>query len=84
MENIARGVLAGVAIGGFTAVLIKANLLAVKALLYFNALAVETIFEMSQKVNSQKLRQRVETIANAREVERKRERGSAEAEDSET
>ena len=42
MEDIARAVLTGVAIGGFTAAVVEANILAVKTLLHFNLLAAET------------------------------------------
>ena len=50
MEDIARAVLTGVAIGGFTAAVVEANILAVKTLLHFNYLAAETAWEMSKGV----------------------------------
>ena len=51
MEDIiARAVLTGVAIGGFAAAVVEANILAVKTLLHFNHLAVETAWEMSKGV----------------------------------
>ena len=50
MEDIARGVLTGVAIGGFAAAVVEANILAVKALWHFNHLAAETAWEMSKGV----------------------------------
>ena len=46
MEYFARGVLEGIAFGGFAALMIHTNLLAVKALWRFNRLALETAFEM--------------------------------------
>ena len=50
MEDIARGVLTGVAIGGFAAAVVEVNILAVKTLLHFNHLAAETAWEMSKGV----------------------------------
>ena len=50
MEDIARAVLTGVAIGGFSAAVVEANILAVKTLLHFNLLAAETAWEMSKGV----------------------------------
>ena len=50
MEDIARGVLTGVAIGGFAAAVVEANILAVKTLWHFNLLAAETAWEMSKGV----------------------------------
>ena len=48
MEDIARGALAGIAFGGFTALMVHANLLAVKTLWRFNSLAIETASEIRQ------------------------------------
>ena len=50
MEDIARGVLTGVAIGGFAAAVVEANIIAVKTLWHFNCLASETAWEMSKGV----------------------------------
>ena len=50
MEDIARAVLTGVAIGGFTAAVVEANILAVKVLSNFNLLAAETALEMCKGV----------------------------------
>ena len=47
MEDIARAVLTGVAIGGFAAAVVEANILAVKTLLHFNYLAAETAWNVS-------------------------------------
>ena len=58
MEDIARAVLTGVAIGGFVAAVVEANILAVKTLLHFNHLAAETAWEMSKGV----LRGQIERI----------------------
>ena len=58
MEDIARAVLTGVAIGGFAAAVVEANILAVKTLLHFNYLAAETALEMSKGV----LRGQIERI----------------------
>ena len=52
MEYIAREVLAGIAIGGFTAAVVKANLFALKALWHANCLAAETAWEMFQGYES--------------------------------
>ena len=62
MEDIMRGVLAGIALGGFTATMIKANLLALKALWYANSLAAETAWEMVQGVERQQLRERRQRV----------------------
>ena len=50
MEDIARSVLTGVAIGGFAAAVVEVNILAVKTLWHFNHLAAETAWEMSKGV----------------------------------
>ena len=50
MEDFARAVFTGVAIGGFTAAVVEANILAVKTLLHFNSLAAETACEMCKGV----------------------------------
>ena len=50
MEDIARGVLTGVAIGGFAAAVVEEKILAVKTLWHFNLLAAETALEMSKGV----------------------------------
>ena len=50
MEDITRGVLTGIAIGGFAAAVVEANILAVKTLWHFNHLAAETALEMSKGV----------------------------------
>ena len=47
MEDIARGVLEGIAIGSFFAVVVEANRLALKTLWRFNRLAAEPIFDIS-------------------------------------
>ena len=62
MEDIARAVLTGVAIGGFTAAVVEANILAVKALCHFNHLAAETALEMCKRVvreHIERLKQRM-------------------------
>ena len=43
MGDIVQGVLAGIAIGGLTAAVVKGNALAVMTLMELNALATETI-----------------------------------------
>ena len=50
MEDLARAVLTGIAIGGFAAAVVEVNILAVKTLLHFNHLAAETAWEMSKGV----------------------------------
>ena len=50
MSDFARAVFTGVAIGGFAATVVEANILAVKTLLHFNLLAAETAWEMSKGV----------------------------------
>ena len=46
MEDIVRGVLAGITIVGFTAVMTGVNRLALQTLWHFNRLAAETSWEM--------------------------------------
>ena len=48
MEDIARGVLAGVAIGGFAAVVVKVNMFTIDKLTMLNNLAIETAFNIGQ------------------------------------
>ena len=48
MEDIARGVLAGVAIGGFTAVVVKVNMFTIDKLSMLNNLAIETAFNIGR------------------------------------
>ena len=55
MEDIARAVIGGIAIGGFVSFVIEANLLALKTLWRFNYLAAETSFEMFQGLKSKQL-----------------------------
>ena len=50
MEDIVRGVLVGIAIGGFTATVIEANLITLKALWRFNRIAAETTCEMYHRL----------------------------------
>ena len=52
MKDIVRAVHTGVAIGGFAAAVVEANILAVKTLWYFNLLAAKTALEMSKGVLS--------------------------------
>ena len=52
MEDIARCALTGLAIGGFAAAVVEANILAVKTLWHLNHLAAETTLEMIQGVFS--------------------------------
>ena len=55
MEDLAREVIAGIAVGGFTAAVVKANLLALKMLGRFNRLAMETALDMYQGLRSLRL-----------------------------
>ena len=48
MEDIARGVLTGVAIGGFAAAVVKINMFTVDKLSMLNALAIETAIGMGR------------------------------------
>ena len=79
MEDIARAVLTGVAIGGFTAAVVEANMLAVKTLLHFNLLAAETALEMSKGV----LRGQIERI-EIRRQERAADEGNSKVVESES
>ena len=72
MEDIARAVLTGVAIGGFAAAVVEVNILAVKTLLHFNLLAAETAWEMSKGVargQFERLEQRAADEGNSKVVE---------------
>ena len=69
MEDIARAVLTGVAIGGFAAAVVEANILAVKTLLHFNLLAAETAWEMSKGVARGKFERLEQRISD--EIKRK-------------
>ena len=48
MEDIARGVLAGVALGGFTAAVVKVNMFTIDKLSMLNNLAIETAVGMGK------------------------------------
>ena len=48
MEDIARGVLAGVALGGFAAVVVKVNMFTIDKLSMLNNLAIETAFNIGR------------------------------------
>ena len=50
MDNLVRATLAGVAIGGFAAVVVKANHLALQALVELNCFAIETACVMTKAV----------------------------------
>ena len=63
MEDFARAVLAGVAVGVFTAAVVKANLFVIDKLATINALALETAVVMGMST--------VETIKMRRQDEAK-------------
>ena len=46
MEDLIRGAIAGIAVGGFTAAVVDANKIATQALWRFNCLAAETAWVM--------------------------------------
>ena len=46
MEDLIRGALAGIAVGGFAAAVVEANKIATQALWRFNCLAAETAWVM--------------------------------------
>ena len=71
MEDIARGVLTGIALTGFSATIIEANLLALKALWRVNCLAVETVAEMLQGVERQQREREWERRRQQREAEKR-------------
>ena len=70
MEDIARGVLAGIALGGFTATMFEVNLFALKALRHVNRLATKTAWKMVQGVKT--ILERPERVAR-QQIERERE-----------
>ena len=63
MEDFARAVLAGAAVGVFTAAVVKANLFVIDKLATINALAIETAVVMGMST--------VETIKMRRQDEAK-------------
>ena len=66
MEDIAQGVLAGIALRGFAATMFEVNLFALKALWHVNRLATKTVWEMFLGTESKQLkrerRQRVNPV----------------------
>ena len=48
MEDIARGVLTGVAIGGFAAAVVKVNMFVIDKLSMLNSIALETTVSMAK------------------------------------
>ena len=48
MEDIARGVLAGVAIGGFASSVVNVNMFVIDKLSMLNGLAIETAFNIGK------------------------------------
>ena len=64
MEDIARGVLEGIAIGGFATLIFNANLLAVKTLWRFNRLAIQTAYEMKLQPKTKVVGKVCKTLKN--------------------
>ena len=50
MNNLVHATLAGIAIGGFAAAVVEANLIALKALVRLNCVAAETSWAMLEGV----------------------------------
>ena len=50
MENLVRATLTGIAIGGFAGAVVKANQLALQAIVELNSYAIETACVMAQAV----------------------------------
>lgn len=48
MEDVVRGALVGIAVGGFVAAVVEANTFALRTLLYFNFRAIEAVGCMLQ------------------------------------
>ena len=66
MENIARGVLTGVAIGGFAAAVVKVNMFVIDKLSMLNNIALETTVGMALttlEIIKFRRRQRLQQIA---------------------
>ena len=57
MEDIVRGALAGIAIGGFVAAVFEANRIALQAVGHFNSLAMEMVWVMTQAAWAQIIRE---------------------------
>ena len=63
MENFARSVLAGVAVGVFTAAVVKVNLFVIDKLVTINALAIETAVVMGMStLEFIKMRQQIANL----------------------
>ena len=74
MEDIARGVLAGVAIGGFAAVVVKVNMFTIDKLSMLNNLAIETAFNIGRTTLEnikmrRRERKRLQGIATFKELQ---------------
>ena len=70
MENIVRGALAGIAIGGLAAAVVGANRITMQALWHFNCLAAEIAWVMAkapleQIIREERLRRLAEAEDNA-------------------
>ena len=76
MDDIVRGALAGIAIGGFAATMVEVNIIALYALWQFNCLAIETACVMAKapltkiiKERRQRRQQQLRMAAAQREDE---------------
>ena len=58
MNNLVRAALAGIAIGGFAAVMVEANIIALLTLVNLNCLAVETACVMTKAVLAKMVKER--------------------------
>ena len=78
MEDIVRGALAGIAIGGFVAAVVGANRLTVQALWRFNCLAAEIAWVMAkaplEQIREEQQRRRQQQMAVEDECSRRRRR----------
>ena len=90
MEDFARGVLTGVAIGGFAAVVVKVNMFTIDKLSMLNNLAIETAVGMAlttlENIKIRRLRRRGRLILPqiAEEQERAADEGDSTVAESES
>ena len=81
MENIVRGALAGIAIGGFAAAVIGANRITMQALWHFNCLAAEIAWVMAKAPLEQIIREEQQLRRLAEAEDNAAEDADDEAED---
>ena len=67
-----HGALSGIAVGGFAAIIVQANIIAVKAFLRFNFMAVQTAWNMHRNLGEAQMNrelQRLQQIIEAQNAD---------------